>query len=353
MTQAVIFETPGLIDMRALTTLGINVKPNTVNPIGYFGTGLKYAIAVLVRNDIPVTIYRGLEKYTFHHNEDTFRGEKVSMIEMRFKKNIRTRKTQLPYTTQFGKNWELWQAFRELYSNTIDEQGNVTHTVELSNDIISVEPEENMTNIIIEGGDFAREYIEREKTFLPEALMCKTEEHPGSIQYFLKPSKHIYYRGMRVMDLPKPSVFTYNLLAELELTEDRTAKHAWVVEERIRDLIISATDPKLIEAVLEAPTSSYEYRFDYDNFVYTSPSAEFSSTANKLHVADRLSSSSAKTLVDRYDEDRVIISKYPWLVDLMADHSQHGDWEIFHAALEEHENDVTEILKAAAALIIN
>lgn len=348
IAKAVTFDTPGIIDMRALTTMGVNVKPNTSSPIGYFGTGLKYAIAVLVRNNIKVTLWQGTNKHTFHPKEITFRGEKLCMIEMRYKKNNHNRKTELPYTTQFGKNWELWQVFRELYSNTIDEGGHTSIVYEGDEH----NPDDSITSIIVEGSDFVTEFLEREKTFLPEALRGKNDEFTGNIQYFLKPSKHVYYRGMRVMDLDKPSLLTYNILTELELTEDRTVKYAFKVEDKIRDHVISSTDPKFIETVLEAPVSAYETRFDYDNFVYTSPSTEFKTAVNKLHAANRLSSSSAKALADRYDTNKVIEAKYPWLVDLMADHSQHGDWATFMDVLSDYETDVTEILQDASELTL-
>lgn len=32
----IIFDTPGLLDRRALTVMGLSVKPNSRNPIGMF-----------------------------------------------------------------------------------------------------------------------------------------------------------------------------------------------------------------------------------------------------------------------------------------------------------------------------
>jgi hypothetical protein len=36
--SAVVFETPGLIDMRAFTMMGMSAKPATQSPIGYLFT---------------------------------------------------------------------------------------------------------------------------------------------------------------------------------------------------------------------------------------------------------------------------------------------------------------------------
>ena len=44
----IVFENPGEIDIRSISTFGVSVKEGD-NPIGFFGTGLKYAIVVLLR----------------------------------------------------------------------------------------------------------------------------------------------------------------------------------------------------------------------------------------------------------------------------------------------------------------
>ena len=121
----IIHETIGLIDSRAFTTFGINAKPSTNSPIGYFGTGLKYAIAVLVREGLKVTVWIGTEPHEFYCEPSNFRGKDFSLIRMRRQRGV-TRKwmaTDLPFTTELGKNWKLWMALRELHSNTLDENG--------------------------------------------------------------------------------------------------------------------------------------------------------------------------------------------------------------------------------------
>ena len=60
----IIFENDGLIDKRSITTFGISSKENS-SAIGYFGTGLKYAIAILLRENINITIYIGNERLEF------------------------------------------------------------------------------------------------------------------------------------------------------------------------------------------------------------------------------------------------------------------------------------------------
>ena len=58
MARTIIFENPGEIDPVAIITFGINVKESD-HPIGFFGTGLKYALAILLREGQPITIQSG------------------------------------------------------------------------------------------------------------------------------------------------------------------------------------------------------------------------------------------------------------------------------------------------------
>src|SRR5690606_20364037 len=110
----------------------------TDNPIGMFGTGLKYAIAVLLRNGNCIEITNKDKTYSFSIHDIDFRGKSFQQILCNGKK--------LPFTTEYGKNWELWQAYRELHSNTVDEEG------------ISFigEPMDEGTSIVVYGESFVK-----------------------------------------------------------------------------------------------------------------------------------------------------------------------------------------------------
>ena len=158
MTQCVVFTTPGLIPLEAFTTFGVNAKPNSTNPFGYFGTGLKYAIAVCLRNGCKVVLWRGDIKYTFYVSTKDFRGKDFDFVRM--KKETRnfaglwaSSYTQLPFTLELGKNWELWQAFRELETNTRDENGWTTLV-----DNPGINDDADLTRIEVHGSRFVDEY---------------------------------------------------------------------------------------------------------------------------------------------------------------------------------------------------
>ena len=56
--ECVVFSTNGLIPLQAFTMFGLNAKPESKNPFGFFGTGLKIAIAVCLRMQQEVVIWR-------------------------------------------------------------------------------------------------------------------------------------------------------------------------------------------------------------------------------------------------------------------------------------------------------
>jgi hypothetical protein len=75
------FDTPGELDLKAITTFGLSVK-ETENPIGYFGTGLKYAIGILMRHRADIIINTNGDKYAFDIRSSAFRNKEYEAITM-------------------------------------------------------------------------------------------------------------------------------------------------------------------------------------------------------------------------------------------------------------------------------
>ncbi len=275
--RRIVFKTKGLIPIEAFTTFGVNSKPSVQNPIGHFGTGLKYAIAVLVRNRIDVVVYIGRDEYKFFSKAHKFRNKNFDFVTMKASKyqftgNIfKIREHKLPFTTELGKNWDLWQAFRELHANTLDENGSTF----MDSSSEKWVPEDGITSIVVYGEKFVKEYLDRDKNFLPDGLKVR-DESTGEIQVIERPSNHIYYRGMRIHDLEKPSQLTYNFLTDVELTEDRTAKAPHMLEYYIRQHLAKSEDEDVVRIALSAPKDTFESRLNY-NYDSTPPSRAFKS----------------------------------------------------------------------------
>jgi len=255
-----IFETNGILDLQAITTFGISSKPNA-NPIGYFGTGLKYAVSILLREKQKLTLIIDKKQYDFKTVEKKFRNDTFDFIQMN--------RTKLPFTTELGKNWELWCAFRELFCNTLDEDGKIYE----SNELPVFKP--GTTYFIVEGGEFNRIYENSETIFLASKPIFATK----TAEIHLGESNYVYYRGIRIATLSTKSKYTYNILTSLELTEDRTAKNWYLVQNYITD-VLAACD--LTEVITDICTIKGYYEENV-SFSYVTLGSVFNTIAIEMY----------------------------------------------------------------------
>lgn len=259
----VIFENSGEIDTRLISSFGVNVKEND-SPIGYFGTGMKYALAILMREKISVKIAIGEKLLEVGTEEHTIRGVKFSFITLGDE--------TLNFTTELGKNWKLWMAYRELYTNCMDERGEV---YELGSEPVLTR---GTTKVIIESAAFTKLHNNREEYFLDRELLYTGEDvtiHTGE-------NKALFFQNIRVLELPMDSVsiYSYNL-KDAELTEDRTLKSTFVALRELTLTWAQCDDEDMIEQALTSGQGTLEYALDYD-LVYRKPSDVFLATARRV-----------------------------------------------------------------------
>jgi hypothetical protein len=74
--MTISFSNPGEIDMTAISVMGLSAKESD-SAIGRFGTGLKYAVAITLRLGGQITIWSGLNHYTFEAKHIKFRGTDI------------------------------------------------------------------------------------------------------------------------------------------------------------------------------------------------------------------------------------------------------------------------------------
>lgn len=292
MARSIVFKTPGHIDLAAFTMFGVNDKPQTTSPIGYFGTGLKYAVAVLIREKQEIVLWIGNDKYTFYALEMTFRTKGFTGIRMkrehwstRLREFTGLKTSLLPFTTELGKNWELWQAYRELETNTRDEKGVTYEAPSAPNDL---DHYTDSTSVIVTGDRFAKEHDDKLKHFLDPALTLLDK---GEIlEVYNRSSQYIYYRGMRVMDLPDKmtSKYTYNIMEETTLTEDRTIAYQYVVVNHLVHHVMASDNHELVRSIVGAKEPLWESKLNWD-YAYRQPDKTFMQvvhdlTSNHAHV---------------------------------------------------------------------
>jgi hypothetical protein len=248
------FTTPGSIDIRAIQTFGLSSKDSS--HIGRFGTGLKYAAAIVLRLGGTIEIETPEGPYKLGTLPELFRGKPVSRVTL----NGET----LAFTTDLGRDWEPWMAYREFYANTLDEGG----TVELELNGFTRQP--HTTQIRINCAALTAVHFERETFFIPN------EETPiyssPNLEIYAGSSKSIFYRGIAIHQPQKSTRFRYNLLGHIALTEDRTASSSYNLNYIIAREMAAVTDPKIITTALSMKDGeSYEANLDYPSYPAPSP----------------------------------------------------------------------------------
>lgn len=113
----------GELDIRLVALMGGTTKASDKYKIGQFGTGLKYTLAFLFRNNLEFKIMVGAEEVKIHTEKEEIRGEVFEII------CINGQRTSI--TTKMGEDWEAWTIVRELWCNALDEGGAVKEETEL------------------------------------------------------------------------------------------------------------------------------------------------------------------------------------------------------------------------------
>lgn len=257
----IVFHNPGLIEPNAFRLSGASVKAE--GSFGRFGTGLKYAVATILRGGGSIVVHSGSRTFSFQLEETTLKDVTFSeVVLVEGSGNEGTDYTPLGFTVDLGKDWEPWMVIRELGCNARDEGGNFC---------LSTDPEEDRrvfsmddyTMIVLDWPAVEAVWPATvAETFMPhpaEALLHGED----NVYVFPGPSEYLYHRGVRVWKLPKPSVFTYDLMGKVDLTEDRTVKYSFCVVADVRNMILGTSERSLIAAAVSAAPDTWEGSFDW------------------------------------------------------------------------------------------
>lgn len=268
----IVFTNPGEIDIRSISTFGVSVKEGS-NPIGFFGTGLKYAIAVLLRTGHRVTVMSGETVVNFAIAPQEVRGQSFDFVTMAIGDG---EPVAIGFTTELGKQWELWMAYREIACNCKDEGGTSSY------ESYMVDPKAGHTQIIVQGDEFEGVFANSHRFILEDEVLFKS----GSLEVRNRPSNHFFYRGVRVSELRAKSLYTYNELSKIELTEDRTVKSSWEMIHRIVAGVLASTDKQFLRNVVTAADNTFEGSLDFHGWG-RQPSDEFIEVVGDC-MADRM-----------------------------------------------------------------
>lgn len=255
------FQNKGVLEIAAAITLGVNVKEGDT-PIGHFGTGLKFAIATLLRTGHRVMVWDGSSMWRMVSRPEIIRGAQFEIVwAVSDDKEHRT-----GFTTQLGRGWELWQAYRELRCNAMDE-GDWSISIE-EGDRPSPGPA-GRTEIWVTGEGIQQVHAERRRYFIEDAPIAEVHGigtiHAGE-------SRSIFYRGVAVLQLEKMTQFTYNFTEFTALTEDRTMANTWMLPSKIGRMVAGLQNHEWIARCVLSPDSFMESECTFSG---ATPSSEF------------------------------------------------------------------------------
>jgi hypothetical protein len=262
----------GCIEPQALHLVGASTKTNDDTKIGQFGSGNKYALAYLLRNNYEVKIFSGGTEIKIETKKETFRDNEFEVIY------IDGERTSI--TTQMGKDWKFWQAMREIYCNALDEGGCVMDFVQ------EIESKEDETHFYIqkkvESGTFVLNfdnYFAQNKKVLFECKYGRILEKSGT-------DCNIYRKGIRCYNSNKTSVYDYDF-NDIHINENRLVEYHWEVQEKIWKIIYQCSDKELIINILNN-SSDENYLEGCISSVATissNVSEVFKETLNNINIA--------------------------------------------------------------------
>lgn len=225
----------GEIEPQALTLLGASTKRNDTTKIGQFGSGNKYALAYLLRNDYGLKIFSGETEIAIDVRKEKYRENEYGVI------HINGQQTSI--TTEFGKDWEFWQALREIYCNALDEGQCEMDYVQ------NITPKAGETHFYIQNKEAAVEFLSKFDDYFSVNKKVLFECAEGSIIEKSGTTANIYRKGIKCFNSNKQSTYDYTF-NNIKVDENRLVTYTWQVEETMWNIIYQCTDKEVIKSIL-------------------------------------------------------------------------------------------------------
>lgn len=266
----------GEIDELAFTLLGGTTKRGDAQKIGMFGSGLKYAISSLIRNNINFQVYSGTKKLDFGLVETKFRDNSFNVITINGKETSLT-------TNMGGSDWDnAFAPIREIYSNALDEDE--ATILDISSDFGGFEL---MTTFYIELTSDIREfYNNKDLFFLNKKLKPVFFTEKGAVYKNTLEDKRIFRNGIlceRREGLKAHYIYNSSLF---EINESRVLKNTYSTEKIIVDMWKTTPNYQelvsFIHKIRRANTGSYEAEFDWNRYSWMSSPTQYSDAWLKL-----------------------------------------------------------------------
>lgn len=255
MKKYILIQNEGEIESNSFELIGASTKRDDATKIGFFGSGLKYSVAFMMRNKIDFKIFSGNKELSFTTKPENLKDKVFDRICIN---GVST-----SYTTTMGPTWEYqWFVLREIYCNALDEG---SCQMVKSTDI--VEPSEGKTRIYIELTEPLQDIInnwdayfsdEREPLFIADKVHTSYLYSGGVndqlVSVYRKTNGTLFRKGVRVSNTDK-YLFDYEC-AHVTINEDRTAKNPYAMTYAFASMAIMFVNEDWVYSVLRNEESA-------------------------------------------------------------------------------------------------
>lgn len=258
MSNTVYFMNQSFFDKDAMLTFGVSAKEDDT-AIGYFGTGFKYAVAIILRLGGSIKVTSGEHVYVFESKVKIIRSQEFDIVECNGQ--------NAGFTTHLGINWKPWMAYRELYANCVDEKG-----------MVKDEPYPFDTVIEVSCNEIYEAFQNTDDYFITGKPIYESKD----VDIYEKNSSYVYYRGVAVANTAKFD-YGFNIKCHMDLTEERVAMYDFEWKDPIASVIQAMKNSDLLRNIL-SNESKFVESMSFASYHETSD--EFVSMAKTLMVTD-------------------------------------------------------------------
>ncbi len=258
MGRAIVIQSLGKLDIEAITLMGMSSKRDDPSKIGMFGTGIKYALAKLLRDGIRFRLWDGERDIDVSTRDVSFKGRQC--------KQMMVNGETTSITTEMGPQWESWWVVREFLSNARDEQVHEFYVCEWED----VKMQEGWTAVVLDYDPFEQVWLNRERYFLLDRR-AKWEGGDLKILPKLGDGTRVYKNGILVHEDTKEDAYDYDL-ASAELNEMRELRYEWTVPTAITKTLLQMLSDARMATDYMAKMSAH---LRYNKQVYTGNIASY------------------------------------------------------------------------------
>jgi len=223
----------GEIDINGLHLMGVTDKRGK-EKIGFFGSGNKYAIALLIREKIPFKIFSGVKEIKIGTRPVMFRGQLFEQII------VGGQKTSL--TAQMGIDWETWFTIREFYCNALDEGDAKIEIVK------NIKPSAGKTIVYIGLTEKLSKFFKNINNYILVNYkpLTKSKTFYGSAELLPRYNEGefvCYRKGIRIYPKNKQSCLYWYNFSDISINESRVYKYEYQIKEQIASFL-TVTDSR-------------------------------------------------------------------------------------------------------------